>query len=153
VSFTLSNPVFRRAVIADIPAMARIRLAVTENVLRDPTRITVEMYEDYLEKLGRGWVAESAGEIVAFCYADKINASIWALFVKPGHEGRGLGKALLVRAVDWLFETGHERVHLTTGADTRADRFYAAQGWTRNPAGASDIGYSLTRRQLIEMDN
>jgi GNAT superfamily N-acetyltransferase len=144
--------VFRRAVIADIPAMSRIRLAVTENVLRDPTRITVEMYEDYLEKSGRGWVAESAGEIVAFCYADKINASIWALFVRPGHEGRGLGKALLERAVDWLFEAGHERVHLTTGADTRADRFYAAQGWERHPVGASDIGYSLTRRQLTKVD-
>jgi GNAT superfamily N-acetyltransferase len=133
--------------------MSRMRLDVTENVLRDPTRITVEMYEDYLEKSGRGWVAESAGEVVAFCYADKINASIWALFVKPGHEGRGLGKALLQQAADWLFELGHERVHLTTGADTRADRFYAAQGWRRNPAGASDIGYSLTRRQLLEMEN
>jgi GNAT superfamily N-acetyltransferase len=148
----LSNPFFRRAVIADIPAMSQIRLAVTENVLRDPTRITAEMYEDYLEKSGRGWVAESAGEIVAFCYADKINASIWALFVRPGHEGRGLAKALLKGAVDWLFETGHERVHLTTGADTRADRFYAAQGWQRNPVGASDIGYSLTRRQHTDMD-
>jgi GNAT superfamily N-acetyltransferase len=148
----LSNPVFRRAVSADIPAMSTIRLAVTENILSDPTRITVEMYEDYLEKSGRGWVAESAGEIVAFCYADKINASIWALFVRPGHEGKGLGKALLERAVAWLFEAGHERVHLTTGADTRADRFYAALGWERNPVGAFDIGYSLTRRRLMEVD-
>jgi GNAT superfamily N-acetyltransferase len=146
----LSNPVVRQAVSADIPAMSEIRLAVTENVLRDPARITVEMYEDYLEKSGRGWVAESAGEIVAFCYADKVDASIWALFVKPGHEGRGLGKALLRQAVDWLFEAGHERVHLTTGADTRADRFYAAQGWERHPAGASDVGYSLTARQLTD---
>jgi GNAT superfamily N-acetyltransferase len=152
VSFTFSNPVFRRAVSADIPAMSKIRLAVTENILSDPTRITVEMYEDYLEKSGRGWVAESADEIVAFCYADKINASIWALFVRPGHEGRGLGKALLLQAVDWLFEAGHERVHLTTGADTRADRFYAAQGWERNPVGAFDIGYSLARRRLMEVD-
>jgi GNAT superfamily N-acetyltransferase len=125
--------------------MSQIRLAVTENILRDPTRITVGMYEDYLERLGRGWVAESAGEIVAFCYADKIDASIWALFVRPGHEGRGLGKALLKLAADWLFEAGHERVHLTTGVDTRADRFYAAQGWDRRPAGDSDIGYSLAR--------
>ena len=100
MSFTLSNPVFRRAVVADIPAMARIRLAVTENVLRDPARTTVGMYEDYLEKSGRGWVAESAGEVVAFCCADKINASIWALFVKPGQERRGFGKALLERAAD-----------------------------------------------------
>jgi GNAT superfamily N-acetyltransferase len=144
---TLSDPLFRRAVSADIPAMARIRLAVTENTLADPARITVGMYEDYLDRLGRGWVAESAGEIVAFCYADKTDASIWALFVQPGHEGRGLGKALLARAVAWLFEAGHERVHLTTGANTRADRFYSAQGWERQLVGAADIAYSLAGRK------
>ncbi|WP_075795935.1 GNAT family N-acetyltransferase [Massilia putida] len=140
----MSHLLFRQAVSADIPAMSQIRLAVTENVLSDPARITADMYEDYLERSGRGWVAECGGEIVAFCYADKVNASVWALFVRPGHEGRGLGKALLKQAVDWLFQAGHERVHLTTGANTRADKFYAAQGWDRRPVGASDIGYSLS---------
>jgi GNAT superfamily N-acetyltransferase len=137
---------FRQANSADIPAMSRIRLSVTENVLSDPGRVTAAMYEDFLDKSGRGWVAEEAGEILAFCYADKINASIWALFVRPGHEGRGLGKSLLRQAVDWLFEIGHERVHLSTTAGTRADRFYAAQGWQRQPVSASEIAYSLTRR-------
>ena len=133
----------RQATSADIPEMSRIRLSVTENVLSDPGRITAAMYEDFLEKSGRGWVAESAGEIVAFCYADKLNASIWALFVSPGHEGQGLGKSLLAQAVDWLFEIGHDRVHLSTGANTRADRFYAAQGWLREPLSALEIAYSL----------
>lgn len=127
--------------------MSRIRLSVTENVLSDPGRVTEAMYENFLEKDGRGWVAEDAGEIVAFCYADKTNASIWALFVGPGHEGRGLGKALLAQAVAWLFETGHERVHLSTTANTRADRFYAAQGWSRQPVSAAEIAYSLERRR------
>lgn len=123
--------------------MSRIRLAVTENVLSDPSRITEAMYEDFLENAGRGWVAESEGEIVAFCYADKVNASIWALFVRPGHEGQGLGKSLLGHAVRWLFETGHEAVHLSTGAGTRADRFYAGQGWQRRPLSATEVAYSL----------
>lgn len=139
------TPAFRRALHGDIPAMSRIRLAVMENTLSDPARITPQMYEDFLEQSGRGWVAEQDGDIVAFCYADKINASIWALFVQPGHEGRGLGKALLGLAVDWLFELGHARAHLTTGAGTRADRFYAAQGWVREPADGLDIAYSLPR--------
>jgi GNAT superfamily N-acetyltransferase len=136
-------PLFRQAVSTDIPAMSRIRLSVTENVLSDPTRITQAMYEDFLEKSGRGWVAECEGEIVAFCYADKVNASIWALFVRPGHEGQGLGKSLLGQAVDWLFAMGHDCVRLSTSANTRADRFYAAQGWSRNPVSASDVAYSL----------
>jgi GNAT superfamily N-acetyltransferase len=144
------NPLFRRATSTDIPAMSRIRLCVTENTLSDPTRITHAMYEDFLEKSGRGWVAENAGEILAFCYADKVNASIWALFVSPGHEGHGFGQTLLKLAVDWLFEIGHDCIHLSTGANTRADRFYAQQGWTRAPVSATDIGYSLTRLRIID---
>jgi GNAT superfamily N-acetyltransferase len=139
----LSEPSFRRAGSADIPAMSAIRLAVTENVLSDPTRITLDMYEDFLDKSGRGWVAESGGEIVAFSYANKVDGSIWALFVKPGQEGRGLGKALLALAVAWLFEIGYQRVHLRTGANTRADRFYGAQGWVRQSVSASEVGYHV----------
>ena len=37
---------------------------------------------------------------------------------------------LLRLAVDWLFD-GRDEVRLGTAANTRADRFYAAQGWTR----------------------
>jgi hypothetical protein len=81
------DPLLRRATSADIPAMSRIRLSVTENALSDPSRITPAMYEDFLERSGRGWVIEQGSEIVAFCYADKINASIWALFVSPDQEG------------------------------------------------------------------
>jgi GNAT superfamily N-acetyltransferase len=125
--------------------MSRIRLAVTENALRDPTRITVAMYEDYLERSGRGWVAEPDGEIVGFSYADDVNASIWALFIEPGHEGLGLGKALLDQATAWLFERGHDHIRLTTGAGTRADRFYAARGWRREPVSATEIAYFLVR--------
>ncbi len=128
--------------------MSRIRLSVTENVLSEPSRITHAMYVDYLEKSGRGWVAESAGQIVAFCYADKLDASIWALFVCPGHEGQGLGKALLKHAIDWLFALGHERISLSTSANTRADRFYAAQGWLRSPINASNVAYSLASSSI-----
>ena len=136
----------RRATEGDIPAMSRIRVAVTENALSDPTRITAQMYRDYLELLGRGWVAELDGEIVGFSYAEKADASIWALFVDPPREGPGAGQALLRRAVDWLFAQGHDEVCLGTQAHTRADRFYAAQGWTRG--GMKDdveVEYRLRR--------
>jgi GNAT superfamily N-acetyltransferase len=138
-------PSFRQANADDIPAMSRIRLSVTENVLSDPTRVTTQMYEDFLEKSGRGWVAELDGEVIGFCYADRGNASIWALFVSPDKEGLGIARTLLAMAVNWLFDMGNERVALTTGANTRADRFYAAQGWLREPVSATEIAYSLTR--------
>ncbi len=122
---------FRQATVADIPAMSRIRIAVRENALSNPGRITEKMYVDYLEALGRGWVAERDGEIIGFSYADRTDSSIWALFVDPAREGLGAGKQLLRLAVDWLFEIGNDEIRLGTAAHTRADRFYAAQGWTR----------------------
>lgn len=67
--------------------MSRIRLAVTENRLRDPARITRQMYEDFLERDGRGWVAQLDGATVAFSYANRTDGSIWALFVEPAQEG------------------------------------------------------------------
>lgn len=138
-------PLYRQANSSDIPSMSAIRLAVAENTLSDPARITVQMYEDYLEKSGRGWVAESKGEIVAFCYADGEKSSIWALFVSPAHQGCGFAKTLLRLAVEWLFELGHDCVRLSTGAGTRADRFYEAQGWLRQPDGSSDVTYLMTK--------
>ena len=139
--------VFRQANSNDILSMSRIRRSVTENALADPARITAQMYEDYLEKSGRGWVAEKEGAIVAFCYAERENASIWALFVCPAHEGQGLAKNLLRRAADWLFDIGHDCVRLSTGTGTRADRFYAAQGWRRQAECGSDVVYSMAKSE------
>lgn len=137
---------FRRATQEDIPAMSAIRLAVKENALSNPGRITVQMYEDYLDSLGRGWVAEIDGEMLGFSYAEKSGASIWALFVLPVHEGRGAGKGLLKLAVDWLFSLGNDVVKLGTAADTRADRFYARQGWVRGEMKDNvEVEYTLVR--------
>lgn len=122
---------FREATLEDIPALSEVRLSVRENVLSDPGRITREMYVTYLVESGKGWVCEIGGEVVGFSVASAADASIWALFVRPSHEGRGIGKRLLRLATDWLFATGAESVALTTGERTRADRFYEEQGWRR----------------------
>ncbi|MBW8778408.1 MAG: GNAT family N-acetyltransferase [Burkholderiales bacterium] len=140
---------FRRAIEADIPALMRIRLAVKENRLSNPARVTHAMCSDYLDKLGRGWVAELGGEIIGFSYADRGDASIWALFVDPAHEGLGAGRQLLRLAADWLFEIGHDEVRLGTQANTRADRFYAAQGWTRGEMKDEvEVWFSLRRERV-----
>ena len=142
----MSCPIFRQAVSADIPAMSGIRLSVTENVLSDPGRVTGKMYEDYLEALGRGWVAEIEGVVVAFCYATRIEGSIWALFVRPDYEGQGLARQLLGLAVDWIFELGHASARLDTTANTRADRFYAMQGWERRAMSETKVEYRLQKQ-------
>lgn len=137
------HPVFREAAFDDIPYMTRIRLAVTENVLRDQARITPQMYADFLEKDGRGWVAQVDGEIVAFSYANRIDGSIWALFVDPRFEGQGLGKQLLALATDWLFSLGFTRVTLSTGTHTRAAQFYTRRGWRLASSSTGDSDFVL----------
>lgn len=120
---------YRRARAGDIRAMAAIRLSVNENVLTDPGKVTLRMYRDYLHLLGRGWVCCAGGKVVGFAYASRDDASIWALFVKPGHEGRGIGRRLMAYAVHWLHAIGHPSIVLFTGKGTRAERFYGRQGW------------------------
>jgi len=120
----------RPATVADVPQIMTIRFAVNENRLSDPNKVTAQMCCDYLDTLGRGWVCEVAGSIIGFSYAAK-DGSIWALFVLPEHEGRGVGSRLLGAAVDWLFAEGHPEIRLSTGVNTRAERFYTTQGWLR----------------------
>jgi GNAT superfamily N-acetyltransferase len=137
---------FRTATEADIPAMSAIRLAVTENRLSDPSRITTAMYLDYLDHRGRSWVAQADGVIAGFACADKIDGSVWALFVSPEREGLGIGKQLLALLTRYLFAQGHETIVLGTGPDTRADAFYAAQGWERGERiKPTEVQYTLRK--------
>jgi GNAT superfamily N-acetyltransferase len=141
--------VFREARVEDVPALSEVRLSVTENALSDPRRITPEMYVDYLSVCGKGWLCEVDGEVVGFSVACLTDASIWALFVKPGFEGRGIGTRLLKLATDWLFGMGATRISLSTTANTRADRVYESQGWKRGeikPDG--EVGFQLDKSRL-----
>ena len=129
---------------ADIRALSEIRLSVTENVLSDPGKVTHEMYVDYLSRSGKGWLCEIDGEVAGFSVASLRDASIWALFVRPGYEGRGIGTRLLNLATGWLFDMGASRITLSTEANTRADRVYESLGWKRgeiNPDG--EVRYQL----------
>jgi ribosomal protein S18 acetylase RimI-like enzyme len=123
----------REAVAADIPAMHAIRMDVRENTLSDPSWLTPEVYRAHLGNAGvsNSWVCERDGRILGFSVARRAQADIWALFVDPAHEGRGIGRRLIAAATDWLFAQGVDTVSLSTTPDTRADAFYRANGWQR----------------------
>jgi len=124
------NIVVRQAFREDIPAMHRVRKAVRENKLSPNTKINEESYIPYLEAIGRGWVLEEEGTIVAFAIGEHKTGSIWAVFVHEHHEGKGYGRMVQQPMMDWLFAQGLDRLHLTTGAGTRAQGFYESTGWT-----------------------
>jgi GNAT superfamily N-acetyltransferase len=119
----------RPATLADIPEMHRVRTSVRENRLRDPATVTLASYPQMLADHGRGWIGEENGRVVGFAVIDLRHANVWALFVDPAHEGRGIGRALHDAMVDWFFAPGRERLWLTTEPASRAQRFYERAGW------------------------
>lgn len=123
----------RRFEHADIAPTMALRLSVHENVLSDPSLVTHESVANATSTTGRGWVWDEAGAILGFSIAlldsDNGGPRIWALFVSPGHERRGIGRALLDEAVAWLWSQDVRRIHLSTDPGTRAERFYLESGW------------------------
>jgi GNAT superfamily N-acetyltransferase len=119
----------RQAVIEDVPQINHLRLQVRENILSDPNQVTHELTSDAITRDGRGWVCAQADQIMGFSIALREEPSIWALFIHPDHEQKGLGSTLLEAAESWLFEQGANRIKLCTEPGTRAEAFYLAKGW------------------------
>ena len=127
--------------------MHAIRLAVTENPLRNPSWVTPEDYRRLLESGGRGWVYETHGRLVGFGMADHPRRNIWALFVAPGSERQGIGRALHDAMVEWLFSVGTTPICLATAPHTRAARFYVAAGWQEaGRLGDAEIFFEMVAR-------
>jgi GNAT superfamily N-acetyltransferase len=134
----------RIAIRADIPELQIIRSSVTENVLT--SIIMEEMIIEVMELYGRIWIYESEGRALGFSAADKRISNIWALFVLPAWEKRGIGKQLLHEAVEWLWSEGAKTIWLTTDPHTRAEEFYRRQGWTQCGVESNgEIKYELMR--------
>jgi GNAT superfamily N-acetyltransferase len=138
------NHMMRQAVRADIPAMRRVRMSVTENRLTSSV-VTDADYLSAIEVHGRGWVVEEQGEVVAFAVGCATDGNIWALFVHPGYEGRGYGRQLHDAVVTWLHSQGLRRLWLTTSPGTRAQRFYELAGWQHTgDTGNAEMRFELT---------
>jgi len=119
---------------------------VKENVLSNPAKVTPEMYVPYLQEFGKAWVCEGQNRILGLSIIDYRNASVWALFVDPEFEQRGIGKRLLQLLVDDARQQRLQSLQLSTGIDTRADRFYRLQGWV-----PGEIDQSGERRYRLSL--
>jgi len=137
---------------ADVPSLFDVRTSVRENhqSVEDLARIgvTPETVATMLDGEGRGWVAEENGRIVAFSMADAAQATIFAMFVQPGYEGKGLGRALMDEAERWLFARGCDEIWLLTDRNprVRANGFYQHLGW-RNDGVQEDGQVRYTKRR------
>ncbi|RSK42529.1 GNAT family N-acetyltransferase [Hymenobacter perfusus] len=139
---------YRVAHPADIPALAEVRFAVRENVLRNRALVTEADYLAYLTQRGQGWLAEVEGRVVGFAIADAQDHSIWALFVHPDFDRQGIGKALLHLLLSWYFARTDHIIWLSTAPSTRAEEFYRRQGWQETGrTGSGEIRFELTKER------
>ena len=120
---------FRTAETTDIAQMQVVRHLVKENMLSNPDLVTDKDVAEYITIRGRGWVCEINGRVAGFAIVDLQHKSVWALFVDPEHAERGAGKELHRSMIEWYFEQTKDTVFLGTSPGTRAERFYALQGW------------------------
>lgn len=120
----------RSATAGDIGAMHALRSRVRENRLSASTRIVRASYRPFVTA-GSAWVAVSGGRIAGFAAVDGPARRVWALFVDPGAEGLGIGRALHATMLEWAREQGIARLHLSTEEGSRAVTFYRRAGWRR----------------------
>ena len=137
--------IFREATITDIPQIQIVRNSVKENVLSDPSVVTDKDCEEYLTLRGKGWVCEVDNSIVGFSIIDIKEKNIWALFVHPGYEGKGIGKKLQDIMLNWYFNQYVAILWLGTAPGTRAESFYRRSGWKEvGMHGKGEIKFELS---------
>lgn len=146
--------IFREAHANDIPQIMEVRLAVIENPLTDPTRVTAADCEEYLFSRGKGWVASIDNKIQGFAIADLRGHNIWALFVRPNAAKKGVGKELHRLMLDWYFSKTKETVWLGTDPGTRAEAFYRLQGWTEKGLKSNgELKFEMSYSDWIRTNN
>ncbi len=99
-----------------------------------------------------GPVATGADEVVGFAaFGTESSATtnpcgeLYALNIDPDHWGRGIGRALLNRATDWLVDLGHaEAVLWVVPENARARALYESEGWVSDGAVATEEIHGVT---------
>lgn len=143
--------IYREATLKDIQQIQVVRNAVKENTLSNPNLVTDKDCEEYITQRGKGWVCETNNQIVGFAIADLKEKNIWALFVDPEFEKKGIGMNLHTRMMDWYF-LHHDHVWLGTAPHTRAEQFYKKAGWTPTGMhGTKEVKFELHKNTWQEL--
>jgi GNAT superfamily N-acetyltransferase len=144
--------IFREATIEDIKQIQVVRNSVKENTLSYPNLVTDKDCEEFITTRGKGWVCEIENKIVGFAIVDLKENNIWALFIDPEFEKKGIGQKLHKIMLDWYFSQTKETVWLGTDINTRAEKFYRKAGWTEvGLNGSNEIKFEMTYEEWINL--
>ncbi len=142
--------IIREAVLDDIPGMQVVRNAVKENQLSDPALVSDADCAAFISVRGKGWVAIENDTVIGFAIADMKEHNIWALFVDPDYEKKGIGKQLHDRMLNWYFSQTKETVWLGTAPGTRAASFYRKAGWKETGLhGKGEIKFEMDYNSFV----
>ena len=144
--------IFREAKIEDIKQIQLVRNSVKENILSNPDLVTDKDCEEFIITRGKGWVCEVDHLVVGFSIVDLKENNIWALFLKPEFEKKGIGKKLHQLMLDWYFKNTKTNVWLGTEPGTRAELFYKKAGWEEiGMHGDDEIKLEMTYDNWIKI--
>ena len=147
----MEHQLIREANVEDIDNFMIVRMAVKENILNNPALVPREANVDYLTKYGKGWVCEINNRIVGFSIVGLAPHNVWALFVHPDFEARGIGSKLHDIMMDWYFNQTTEKIWLGTAPKTKAERFYKKKGWTEAGIhGEKETKFEMTSEDWVK---
>lgn len=141
----------RSAQPSDVDAIFVVRTAVTENHLsREAMRqmgITESVVADMIRQNPCAWVAVDNELIVGFSMILPEEGCLFAAFVLPEYENRGIGRRLVLAAENELFKH-HQIAWLETAKNSRAVMFYTCLGWGNETAiDEGDVRLEKTRER------
>lgn len=136
--------IYRKATIDDIPQIQIVRNSVKENQLSDPNLIPDYLVKEFITERGIGFVCEIDEKIIGFSIVDFIENNVWALFILPEAEGKGIGKKLHQLMLDEYFSQTKENIWLSTEANSRAEKFYEKQGWKNVGFYGNEIKFEMS---------
>ena len=135
---------FRQAIPEDIPQIQIVRNSVKENQLSNPNLIPDDLVEEFITKRGKGFVCEIDDIIVGFSIVDFVENNVWALFLLPEFEGKGIGKKFHQLMLDEYFSKTKETIWLSTEANSRAETFYKKQGWKNAGFHGNEVKFEMS---------
>jgi GNAT superfamily N-acetyltransferase len=128
--------VFRETLPSDIEGLFSVRARTRENAFSKEMLASIGITpESIAEQMAsgrmKGWVCVDSSSLVGFCNGDAETGEVLVLAVLSGYEGRGIGRRLLSRVVEWLRSVGSDTIWLAASPDKsmRAHGFYRSLGW------------------------
>lgn len=141
----------RLATLQDIDTLFAIRTSVVQNHLSREQMaklgITPTVLADSIREAPCVWIAEVNGAPAGFSMVDLAGGEVFAMFVQPAYENRGLGRQLMAVAETALFERHDTLFLVTDGRDEiRANGFYQRLGWSVvDQVDGDDVRYQKSR--------